>query len=144
MTEKISYLADMDALEPFCIALRVRSTIIFAYPICDEVLKTNPKVITKTGKVVKHLQPAMKDNERVLIGELEGERIVWDSDGNFIGEDQNSELKLYCPERYFLKGWKNHIKLSNSEWALKYQRPHPTVKIPDAWAEKARRRLYND
>lgn len=129
--DKNKYLVDMDVIEPFCIALRIHSTIVYAYPVMEEVLKHNPKVITKLGKVVKKLQIAVKDNERLLTGLIDDERLVWDIRGNFIGEDPNEDLKLYCPERYFMRNWKQLIKLSNSEFALKYQRRHPYAKLPE-------------
>lgn len=136
--EKIKYFCDMDELEPFCIALRVRSTIVFAYPWCEEVGKHNPKVVTRTGELVKHVQPAIKDGEKILTGELDGQRLTWGIDGRFYG-DESKDLFIY--ERYWDKSWKSRIKMSHGEWSLKYQRPHPTVQIPDAWSEKAKRRL---
>ena len=133
--EKIKYLVEPD--ESKCIALRVRSTIVFAYPWCEEVGKHNPKVVTRTGELVKHVQPAMKDGEKILTGELDGQRLTWGIDGRFEG-DESKDLFVY--ERYWDKSWKSRIKMSHGEWALKYQRPHPTVKIPDAWSGKAKRR----
>ena len=134
--EKIKYIVEPD--ESKCIALRVRSTIVFAYPWCEEVGKHNPKVVTRTGEIVKHVQPAMKDGEKILTGELDGQRLTWGIDGRFEGDDSND---LFVYERYWDKSWKSRIKMSHGEWALKYQRHHPTAKIPDAWSEKAKRRF---
>ena len=134
--EKIKYLVEPD--ESKCIALRVRSTIVFAYPWCEEVGKHNPKVVTRTGEIVKHVQPAMKDGEKILTGELDGQRLTWGIDGRFEGDESKD---LFVFERYFDAQWKSKIKLSHGEWALKYQKPHKGVKIPDAWAEKSKRRI---
>lgn len=140
--EKIKYLVEPD--ESKCIALRVRSTIVFAYPWCEEVGKHNPKVVTRTGELVKHIQPAIKDGEKILVGELNGERLTWDTYGKFLGDCEDDSKNLYIFERYWDAQWKSRIKLSHGEWALKYQRKHPTAKIPDAWAEKARRTYKED
>ena len=140
--EKIKYFCNMDELEDRCIAMRVHSAIIYCYPFVEEVAKHGAKIMTASGKVVKHVQPAMQDDKRVIVGELEGERLVWDIDGNSASGDET--LRLCIPERYYDCNWKSRIKMSNSEWALKYQRKHPTVKIPDAWAEKSRRTYKED
>lgn len=142
MKNELDYFIPLDELEDRCIAMRVHSAIIYCYPFVEEVAKHGAKIMTASGKVVKHVQPAMQDDKRVIVGELEGERLVWDIDGNSASEDET--LRLCIPERYFDCHWKSRIKMSNSEWCLKYQRPHPNVKIPDAWAEKSRRRLNND
>lgn len=139
--EKIKYFCDMDALEPFCIALRVRSTIVFMYPFMEVAAKHNPKIVTKRGELVKHIQPATNECKRIIVGELNGERLTWDTNGKFLGDCEDDSKNLYIFERYWDAQWKSRIKLSHGEWALKYQRPHPNVKIPDAWAEKARRRI---
>ena len=140
--EKIKYLVEPD--ESKCIALRVRSTIVFAYPWCEEVGKHNPKVVTRTGELVKHVQPAMKDGEKILTGELDGQRLTWGIDGKFLGDCEDDSKNLYIFERYWDSQWKGKIRLSHGEWCLKYQRPHPTVKIPDAWAEKSKRTYKED
>ena len=140
--EKIKYFCNMDELEDRCIAMRVHSAIIYCYPFVEEVAKHGAKIMTASGKVVKHVQPAMQDDKRVIVGELEGERLVWDIDGNSASEDET--LRLCIPERYFDCHWKSRIKMSNSEWALKYQREHKYVKIPDAWAEKSKRIIKED
>ena len=142
MSEKIEYIINLDELEDRCIALRVHSAIIYCYPFVEEVAKRGAKILTASGKVVKHVQPATRDEERVIVGELEGERLIWDIDGNLIGEDNDGSLRLTIPERYFIRNWKSFIKMSNGEFALKYQRPHPTVKVEDRWEEKAKRQ-YN-
>ena len=142
MKNELDYFIPLDELEDRCIAMRVHSAIIYCYPFVEEVAKHGAKIMTASGKVVKHVQPAMQDDKRVIVGELEGERLVWDIDGNSASEDET--LRLCIPERYFDCHWKSRIKMSNSEWALKYQRKHPTVKIPDAWAEKSRRTYKED
>lgn len=142
--EKIKYFCDMDELEPFCIALRVRSTIVFAYPWREEVGKHNPKVVTRNGELVKHVQPAMKDGEKILTGELDGVRLTWDINGKFLGDCEDDSNNLYIFERYWDSQWKGKIRLSHGEWALKYQREHKYVKIPDAWAEKSKRTYKED
>lgn len=134
--EKIKYLVEPD--ESKCIALRVRSTIVFAYPWCEEVGKHNPKVVTRTGELVKHVQPAMKDGEKILTGELDGQRLTWGIDGRFEG-DGSKDLFVY--ERYWDKSWKSKITLSHGEWEIKYGKRHPDVKMPDAWSEKSKRRI---
>ena len=141
MSEKIEYIVNIDELEDRCIAMRVHSAIIYCYPFVEEVAKRGAKIMTASGKVVKHVQPATQDDKRVIVGELDGERLVWDINGNFVGEDEDGSMRLVIPERYFMVKWKNYIKMSNSEFALKYQRPHPTVKVEDRWEEKARKRI---
>jgi len=126
--EKIKYIVEPD--ESKCIAIRIKATIVFAYPVCKEVLEYSPKVITRTGQVVKNVKPAKRDGENILVGEIDGERLIWDENGTYQG-DKDSELNLFVPERYFDKRWRDKIKISNGEWALKYQRQHPTVAIPE-------------
>lgn len=148
MSEKIEYFVDLDELEDKVIAMRVHSAIIYCYPFKEEVAKHGAKILTASGKVVKHVQPATRGcddvfpQERIIIGELDGERLVWDINGNLLGEDKDGSMRLVIPERYFMRNWKSIIKMSNGEFALKYQRPHPTVKVPDAWEERAKRQ-YN-
>ena len=142
MKNELDYFIPLDELEDRCIAMRVHSAIIYCYPFVEEVAKHGAKIMTASGKVVKHVQPAMQDDKRVIVGELEGERLVWDIDGNSASEDET--LRLCIPERYFDCHWKSRIKMSNSEWALKYQREHKYVKIPDAWAEKSKRIIKED
>lgn len=139
MKNELDYFIPLDELEDRVIAMRIRSCIVYCYPFKEEVAKHGAKILTASGKLVKHVQPAIKDGEKIIVGELDGERLVWDIDGNSASGDET--LRLCIPERYYDCHWKSRIKLSNSEWALKYQRPHPTVKIPDAWSEKAKRRL---
>ena len=134
--DKIKYIVEPDESE--CIALRVRSTIVFAYPWCEEVGKHNPKVVTRTGELVKHVQPAMKDGEKILTGELDGQRLTWGIDGRFEG-DGSKDLFVY--ERYWDKSWKSKITLSHGEWEIKYGKRHQDVKMPDAWSEKSKRRI---
>lgn len=145
--EKIKYFCDMDELEGRVIAMRIRSCIVYCYPFVEEVAKHGAKIMTACGKVVKHVQPATRGcvdvfpQERIIVGELDGERLVWDTEGNLLGDDKDGSMRLVIPERYFMRNWKSIIKLSNSEWSLKYQRPHPTVKVDDRWDEKARKRI---
>ena len=139
---KIKYFCDMDALEDRVIAMRIRSCIVYCYPFVEEVAKHGAKILTASGKLVKHVQPAIKDGEKIIVGELDGQRLVWDIDGNSASGDET--LRLCIPERYYDCNWKSRIKMSNSEWALKYQREHKYAKIPDAWAEKARRTYKED
>ena len=138
MSEKIDYIVEPD--ESKCIAMRVHSAILYCYPWCEAVGRLNPKVVTRTGKVVKHVQPATKDGTRILTGELGEERLTWDINGRFADENTDHENDLFISERYFDKMWKSRIKLSNSEWAVKFGTAHPTMKIPYAWEEKAKRR----
>lgn len=145
MSEKIEYLVDLDELEERCIAMRVHSAIIYCYPFKEEVAKHGAKILTASGKVVKHVQPATKwdkdgiPQKRVIIGELEGERLLWDTEGNLLGDDKDGSMRLVIPQRYFDKQWKNKIKLSNGEWEIKYGTKHPSAKLPDAWEERAKR-----
>lgn len=139
MKNELDYFIPLDELEDRCIAMRVHSAIIYCYPFVEEVAKHGAKIMTASGKVVKHVQPAIKDGEKIIVGELEGERLVWDIDGNSASGDET--LTLCIPERYFDCHWKSRIKMSNSEWALKYQREHKYAKIPDAWAERSKRKL---
>ena len=145
MNEKIEYFVNLDELEDKVIAMRVHSAIIYCYPFMEEVAKHGAKILTASGKVVKHVQPATRGcddvfpKERIIVGELDGERLVWDTEGNLLGEDKDGSMRLVIPQRYFDKQWKSKIKLSNGEWEIKYGTTHPTVKIPDAWEERAKR-----
>lgn len=132
--KKIVYLEDMDALEPLCIALRHRSAILFLYPYREKVAKQGAKIMTRDGRIVKRVHPA-KDAEgnEVIVGELDGEGLVWDMAGRMAGAYHDDPRDLYIPERYFIRSWKDTIRMSNSEWALQFQRPHPTVEIPERW-----------
>lgn len=141
MKNELDYFIPLDELEDRVIATRIRSCIVYCYPFKEEVAKHGAKILTASGKLVKHVQPAIKDGEKIIVGELDGERLVWDIDGNSASGDET--LRLCIPERYYDCHWKSRIKLSNSEWALKYQREHKYVKIPDAWSEKSRR-TYKD
>lgn len=146
MSEKIEYIVNLDELEDRCIALRVHSTIIYCYPFVEEVAKHGAKIMTASGKVVKHVQPATHGSEdtlkiRFIIGEFDGERLAWDVKGNFMGEDKDGSMRLVIPQRYFDKQWKSKIKISNGEWEIKYGTKHPTVKVEDRWDEKARKRI---
>lgn len=137
MADKIEYIVQPD--ETKCIALRVHSVILYCYPWTEEVGKYNPKVITRTGKVVKHIQPATDNGTRIIVGELEGKRLTWNINGRFVDDDYDHENDLYISHRYWDKMWKNRIKMSNSEWCLKFETNHPSVKVEDRWEEKARR-----
>ena len=129
--EEITYLEDMDALEPYCRAMRVRSTIIFCYPPTERVLEQKPKVVLPDGRLVKHVQIAIRNGEKVIVGELDEERLVWDLRGKLIGDEYNDDMQLLIHERYFDRHWRDKIKLSNGEFAVRYQRPHPYVEIPE-------------
>lgn len=135
MKEEVKYIVEPN--EDECIAIRVKSTILYAYPINLKLLEVHPKVVTKTGELVKRVEIAIKDGVKVLIGELNEERLVWDIDGHFIQDGvENSEKNLYVFERYWDTQWRNRIKLSNGEWCIRYQRPHPNVQIPEEWTNR--------
>lgn len=126
--EKIKYIAPLD--EERCVAIRIRSCVVYCYPVCREVLEHGPKVLTRSGKTVKRVQYADgKNGEEIITGLLDDERLFWDRNGWFNGEEEN-ELSLVIPERYFMRDWKTYIKLSNGDWVLKFGRPHPNVKAP--------------
>ena len=127
--EELEYICELD--ESKCIALRVRSTIVFYYPICEEIIKQKPKVVTRTGELVKHVEIALKDGVKIIVGELNEEKLTWDINGRFIDEYEDSDKDLYVAERYWDKHWRDKIKLSNGEFAVRYQRPHPDVEIPE-------------
>lgn len=129
MSEEIKYIVEPD--EERCIALKIKSTIVYCYPICEAVLEHYPKVMTRLGKVVKKVQMAVRDSgKKVITGLLDEERLVWDEEGRYNG-DEDSDLNLYVPERYWDRDWKSKIKLSNGAWCLKYQRSHPYAKMPE-------------
>lgn len=136
MTDEIKYISDLDEMEDKCIAIKIHSCLIFCYPICEKVLEYHPKVLTRSGKVVKKVQMAMRgsddlaEKEKVFTGLLDDERLVWDENGRYNGED-NNDLNLVVPERYWDKDWRSKIKLSNAQWCLKYQKPHKGVKLPE-------------
>lgn len=130
MTEELKYIVDLDALEPKCIAIRIHSTIVYCYPYMQEVADHNPKILTRSGKVVKKVQPAIKDGVQLVTGILDDQRLVWDANGWFDGDEEN-ELSLVIPERYWDMQWKQRIKISNGDWAVKYQRRHPFCKVPE-------------
>lgn len=116
--------------EDECIAIRVRSCIVYMYPFNSEVAQHNPKVVCRDGRVVKRVQIAEKNGVEVVTGLIDEQRLFWDINGRFVDAEHDSENDLYIFERYFHRDWKSHIKMSNGDWALKYQRPHPTVAVP--------------
>lgn len=123
-------IVDLDSLEPLCIAMRSRTAIIFCYPICKEVLKTGCKVLSRDGRVVKKVRTGTSAGQDVYVGILDGEELKWDSAGRYAGPYKDTPNDLFVPERYFYQDWKTNIGMSNSEWAVKFGRPHPTVAIP--------------
>ena len=129
--DNLEYIVDTTELEPLCIAMRKKSTIIFLYPYQDAVAKTGAKVVTRDGRVVRKVRKSLNGGKVIITGLLDGEFLTWDSAGRFIGPYEDSEKDLYIPERFFVKGWKNEITLSNSDWALKYDIKHPDVKVPE-------------
>jgi len=129
MSEKIKYIKEPD--ETKCIAIRVHSCIVYMYPFNKEVAKYNPKIVCRDGRVVKKVQLAIKDDKEIVTGLLDEERLIWDINGRFIDAETDSDKDLYIFERYFHRNWKQDIKLSNSEFAVRYQRRHPYVKVPE-------------
>lgn len=129
MNGKITYIVPPD--EGKCIAMRVKSTIVFFYPVCEEILKYKPKVVTRSGKTVYRIGFAMRDGEKIIVGELDGVPLTWDISGRHISPYEDSPLDLYCAERYWDRQWRDKIKMSNGEFAVRYQRPHPYAQIPE-------------
>lgn len=123
------YLADMDEIEPECIAIRIKGKILYAYPFDKDVADTGAKVITRDGRVVKKVRVTTDNN--AVTGVLGEEVLTWDRAGRINGAYINDERDLYIPERYFMRRWKDFMKLSNSEWAATYQLRHDSVKIPE-------------
>ena len=131
MGEEIKYIVDLDKMEDQCVAIRIHSCIVYCYPICEKVLEYHPKVLTRSGKVVKKVQMAVRESgEKVITGLLDDERLVWDEKGRYNGEGDN-DINLVVPERYWDSQWRSKIKLSNAQWCLKYQKHHKGVKIPE-------------
>lgn len=129
--ESVAYLEDMDAMEPFCTAVRVRSVIVYCYPPTEKVLMQRPKVMLADGRVVKNVQIARRNGEKVIVGVLDGETLVWDIGGRLCGGAEGDvKSRLLVPERYFDRHWRDKIKVSNGEWAVRWQRPHPSVALP--------------
>ena len=125
---KINWIVEPD--ESQCVAMRSRTAIIFCYPFNKEVWKTGPKILTRDGRVVKKVRMGGSNGVEVVVGILDGEELRWDSAGRFEGPYKDSPLDLMISERYFYSDWKDHIKMSNAEWAVTFGRPHPNVKIP--------------
>ena len=72
--------------------------------------------------------------QKVLTEILHIERLLGrtkKSENGIYQDNKDSELNLFVPERYFDKRWRDKIKTSNGEWALRFQRQHPAVAIPD-------------
>ena len=133
MTEKQEdiWIVDPSQFEDQCECIRSRTAYIYTYPFVVEVWKTGAKVITRTGRTVKNVQVNGKGANAIITGELDGERLTWDAAGRYEGPYKDSPLDMRICERYFYKDWKTHFGMSNAEWAVRYGRPHPTVKIPE-------------
>ena len=123
-------LVNLDELEPFCVAMRSRTSIIYLYPFQKVVWKNGAKIITRDGRVVKKLRMGGSGGVDVIVGILDGEELRWDAAGRFYGPYKDSPLDLMFPERYAYRNWKEHIGMSNAEWAVNFGRPHPGVKMP--------------
>lgn len=133
-----------DEMERQCIAIIKRSVIIYMYPFDVNVAKTKCKVMTRSGKVVKQVEIARNyvAGGRIVTGVVDGTRMVWDENGKFRDVYSQDENDLFIPERYFDPEWKRHIKLSNSEWASKFERKHPYTKKPQI--NQGDFEIYND
>jgi hypothetical protein len=124
-------IADTDELEDRCIAVKSKTSYIYCYPICPEVLKAGCKVITRDGRVVKKVAYGNSCGVNVYVGILDGQEMRWDEAGRFVGPYEDSPNDLYVAHRYWFKDWRNHIKLSHAEWNLRFETKHPTVKLPE-------------
>lgn len=125
------WIVDPSEYESQCECIRSKTAYIYTYPFVAEVAKTGAKVITRTGRTVKNIRINGKGANAVITGELDGEKLVWDAAGRHDGPYKDSPLDLRISERYFYKDWKTHFGMSNAEFAVRYGRPHPTVKIPE-------------
>lgn len=133
MTEKQEdiWIVDPSQFEDKCVCIRSKTAYVYMYPFCAEVAKTGAKTVTRTGRTVKNVQVNGKGANAVVTGELDGERLTWDAAGRYKGPYVDDDRDLYHYERYFYKDWKTHFGMSNAEFAVRYGRPHPTVKIPE-------------
>ena len=120
------WIVNPDEYEDSCIVIRSKTAYVYCYPINKEVLASGAKVVTRDGKTVKRVQL----DSTGYTGILDGEEVMWDSAGRYIGPYKDSPNDLYICERYFRKDWQEHIQMGNAEWAFRYGRLHPGVKMP--------------
>lgn len=124
-----------DEMERECIAIWKHSTTIFMYPFSTEVFRRGCKVLTRDGRKVRKIEVSRDwvAGGHIVTGELDGKRYKWTEGGRFRDAYTEDANDLYIPERYFDPQWKEKIKLSNFEWASKYQKEHPYTKIPERY-----------
>lgn len=134
-----------DEMERNCVAVVQRRNVLYLYPIDKNVLAGGAKVMTRDGRLVKHVRLVTDSKgDSYYTGELDKQLLRWDSAGRFAGPYRNHANDLFIPERYFDPEWKLKIHLTNSEWALQYERPHPNVKKPEKRYNEEFRKYYGE
>lgn len=125
-----NWLIDLDEYEDKCICMRSKTAYIYLYPFVPEVYEVGMKVMTRDGRLVKKVRVGGSGPKTVVVGILDGEELRWDAAGRFEGPYKNSPNDLFLHEKYYLKNWRQLMGMSNAEFAVRYGRPHPSVKIP--------------
>ena len=124
------WTVNLDEYEDRCICMRSKTAYIYLYPLQTDSYEAGMKVMTRDGRVVKNVRVGGIRGQKVVIGVLDGKELRWDSAGRFESPYRDSPNDLYVPERFFRKGWRQDMAMSNAEWTVRYGRPHPRVKIP--------------
>lgn len=124
------WLKDLDAVEGKCICMRTKTAYSYFYPFDPDVFETGMKVCTRDGRLVKNVRVGGKGSKAVVVGMLDGSERRWDAAGKAVNAYTDSPDDLFIQERYLYSDWRVNIGMSNAEWAVRYGRPHPTVKIP--------------
>lgn len=125
-----NWLIDLEEYEDKCICMRSKTAYIFCYPFMPDVWQSGMKVLTRDGRVVKKVRVGGEAGRQTVIGILDGEELRWDAAGRFEGPYKDSPNDLFLQDRYLMKDWRQNMAMSNAEWALRFGRPHPKVKIP--------------
>lgn len=124
------WLKDLDAVEGKCICMRTKTAYSYFYPFDPDVFETGMKVCTRDGRLVKNVRVGGNGPKAVVAGMLDGSERRWDAAGRAVNAYTDSPDDLFIQERYLYRDWRVNIGMSNAEWAVRYGRPHPTVKIP--------------
>lgn len=127
MLDKDIWIKNPEEYEDKCIAIRSKTIYIFCYPIVSEVLGKDCKVVCRDGRTVKKV----KQTYDGYSGIVDGVEYHWDTAGRYVNPYIDSPLDLFVPERYFRKKRREEVMMSNTEYTIRYGRPHPTVKIPE-------------
>lgn len=121
-------------LEPFedkVIARFGRNSVMYLYPFIIDAYRSGMRVQTRDGRVVKKIQIGGSNGSEVIVGMLDGIEERWDAAGRYIGPYNDDPKDLYIHERYMYTDWRQNMSMSNAEWAVRFGKPHPKVKLPE-------------